>query len=960
VATLSRSGGVDSRAMHLSELKGRVQPALLQDFDAVYEEYALEVGHGRLRPFVAHLHHWSLIAPDLAEALLADAPDAEPEPEPSEPEAPVVTAPAPPPVPASLSGTTMTPRGVSRDIVPPAPTGVREPDAPSLHDEGEGPTVLADADAIAEAIGQETETETETESPFSPDDRDETEPRPPPAGAIDAAAETVQLPTREVMEAMEASLASPKEGTPLAEQKTVELSVSSLQGTQDDSDEWEDVPEADDDSPKRTMFRRLTGGVLEEMGRFGETPNQPTRRRRRRRKVPSQSSERYDFSGTVGEGAMGRVLLARDGVLHREVAYKAMSEDLLEQPALASKFQSEAQITAQLDHPNIVPVYELESPTSYTMKLIEGRTLEAIFDEVRALIDGNKPIPDAVGLEQRLEWFGRVCEAVAYAHSRGVIHRDLKPENVMVGQWGEVYVMDWGIAKVVSTSVENPVDVPEEEEDEGELIIGTAGYMSPEQAEGWNDRLTSASDQYALGLILFELVALQPAVTGKAPLKLIMRHQDGEKDPFVHRGRQAIPKELKAIVHKATAKDIAQRYASVTELGDDVRRFLRGEPVLARPDGPVGALLRWMGKHRELTAMGGMVAVLGSLILVTAVAGYGQVRVAQAQAAEQKVTTLITDAAKQTSLIDGQFLKTEGLLSVVSTASAEALQRSAERPDILYTPDDFASPATAPPDAEPPTRGEKYGKGLVSTTTPVVLPSGPLLPADEDNEASPLRQRLERLSGLGRHFQRVLLRSHSEKRAATNRSLARRTIVEVDIPVSWAFVALDDGSLMSFPGHGGWPSDFDPREADWYTAAAEEQAPVWGRVHRHPVTKAPVLTVSQAVLDVTDATTGVAGVHLSMPRLVDLLVPPQFLDRTGIRATILDAEGKVVVASDFDPTDTTLKGLGSPFSVDAVRDAATQQKTGIERRDGELYVYNRMTSNGWTYVLQGPEDALLQ
>jgi len=970
--------------MQLSALKGRVQPALLQDFDAVYEEYVLEVGHGRLRPFVEHLQRWSLIDEPLASGLIADAPNAEPEAEPktrAQPEAGPGATPAPPPVPAALSRTTMTPISVARDARPPALTDTRLEAA--LADESSGSAPVAAPDPTADALRA-------ADVPLDPD-LDATLERG--LLGVDPAADTVQLPTREAMEALEEAIAAkeiankttterptlPRPEASSGQAETVELSVSGLRDALErskgaapakpgsDDAEWEDVPEADDDSPKRTMFRKVTGGVLEEMARFGETPDLP-RPRRRRRRVPTQSTDRYAFSGTVGEGAMGRVLLARDGILQRDVAYKAMSEDLLQQPALASKFGAEARITAQLDHPNVVPVYELESPTSYTMKLIEGRTLETILQEVRALVDANKSVPEAMDLDGRLEWFGRVCEAVAYAHSRGVIHRDLKPENIMVGQWGEVYVMDWGIAKVVSTDVDHPVEVPDEEEDEGELIIGTAGYMSPEQAEGWNDRLTGASDQYAMGLILFELVALIPAVTGKVAMKLVMRHQDGEKDPFVHRTRRAIPKELVAIVHKATAKDIDRRYASVADLGDDVRRFLRGDPVLARPDGPIGALLRWMGKHRELTAMVVLVAVLGSAILVTAVAGYGQVRVAQAQAQEQRVTTLITDAAKQTSLIDGQFLKIEGLLSVVSTAAAEALLRSVDNPDPLYTAADFQNEDAAPPDAEPPSRGDKYGTGLVSTTTPVVLPSGPLEleneegdeEDDEETEPSPLRLRLERLSGLGRHFQRVLLRSHSERRAATNRSLARRTIMEVDIPVSWTFVALADGSLLSFPGHGGWPEDFQARKTQWYGDAAEEQAPVWGRVDVHPVTQAPILTVSQAVLDVTDATSGVAGVHLSMPRLVGLLVPPEFADREGVRAFILDEKGQVVVDSEYDPSDSSLDGLGDPFPIATVREAAVAHQTGLERQDGQLYVYNRMTSNGWTYVLHGPEASLLR
>lgn len=859
-----------------------MQPALLQDFDALYDEFVLEMGHGRLRPFVEHLAAFDLLPGPLVIELLADVPD------------------APPGAAAKRSSSP----------APPPPAKER----PALE-------------------------------PLAP--------LPSPAAA-DPHADTVKLPARETLLAAEAAAerhkaewdAKRKAQQAAAVAPTVETTTkgldSQLGAFGGDDDEWEDVP-VPEEGARRTMFRKVSGGELKETGRFGEEEEARPRRRRRRR-MPSVDGH-YAFRGTVGEGAMGRVLLAVDQQLHRPVAYKAMADDLREQPTLASKFTAEAQITAQLDHPSIVPVYTLESDTAYTMKLIEGQTLEDVISEVRGLEKRGAPLPERIDIQGRLEMFLRVCEAVSYAHSRGVIHRDLKPENIMVGQWGEVFVMDWGIAKVFATDVEQPVEIGTAPDDEGDLIIGTAGYMSPEQAEGLNEALDAASDQYALGLILFELVSLRPAVTGKVPLKMVMRHQDGEKDPLVHIAGRRLPKELVAIVHKATARAKNRRYASVSDLADDIRRFQRGEPVVARPDGPIGALLRWVGRHRELTLFVVVAVFLGSFLLIGVVGAWGQIRLAQAQAREQALSTTLTAAARQASELDGQFLKYEGLLSVVGTAASEALIRPAGEGDRLYFAADYADRATAPPDADVPRDAEKYGKRLVSTVEPVFVAAAP-----DDEEVL-------RLGDIGRHLQRVLLRSHSEKRAAgINQAMARRTIVDVDIPVSWAFVALDSGAMVSFPGHGDWPDDFEATRTSWYRDGDDQQAPVWGRVTSHPVAGRSVLTVSQAVYDKTDHPLGVAGLHVALAPLLDLMIPEELSRGEGIEAALLDDAGTVVVRSGL-ADDPTLP-LGQPFGIDAIDEAIEVHRNGFVTSDGELYLFNRLTSNGWTYVLHGPVDSM--
>ena len=234
--------------------------------------------------------------------------------------------------------------------------------------------------------------------------------------------------------------------------------------------------------------------------------------------------------GTVGRGGMGEILLARQPDLHRVVALKAITAAAARKPVLMRRFFNEAQITAQLDHPNIVPIYALETSASetpaFSMKLIRGSTLSDLISQCRKQIRAATPLSKEHRLPARLDHFIKICDAMSYAHSRGVLHRDLKPVNIMVGPFGEVYVMDWGIARLLSsendpglTTLATHLKTAAGDDVLATQIghaIGTPPYMSPEQARGENDTLAPASDQFALGLMLQELITLRRARPGRA------------------------------------------------------------------------------------------------------------------------------------------------------------------------------------------------------------------------------------------------------------------------------------------------------------------------------------------------------------------------------------------------------------------------------------------------------------
>jgi eukaryotic-like serine/threonine-protein kinase len=295
-------------------------------------------------------------------------------------------------------------------------------------------------------------------------------------------------------------------------------------------------------------------------------------------------TDRYAMLELLGRGGMGEVRLCKDRHIGREVAIKVIRPDHMTRPDVVRRFEREARVQGQLEHPAIVPVYDFgvapDGSMYFTMKRLRGVTFH---DVLWMLRNGD---PQAVATYTRrklLSAFARACLAVAFAHSRGVLHRDLKPSNIMLGDFGEVYVLDWGLAKIrkePNLSLEGRIETPASSEHRtivGE-VVGTPGYMAPEQALGEVDRLDGRTDVYALGAILFEILTLEPLHKEESPEDVMLSTLYGpETRASVRAPGRDVPIELEAIVLRATAVTQDDRYASARELCAVVEQFLDGD-----------------------------------------------------------------------------------------------------------------------------------------------------------------------------------------------------------------------------------------------------------------------------------------------------------------------------------------------------------------------------------------------
>jgi eukaryotic-like serine/threonine-protein kinase len=672
----------------------------------------------------------------------------------------------------------------------------------------------------------------------------------------------------------------------------------------------------------------------------------------------------YQPVGDLGGGAMGQVYVAIEQNLHRKVAFKQVSKELQSDERLLRRFVAEVQITAQLDHPNIVPVYGLEltpeGSLGYAMKLVNGRTFDDVIEEAAERYTRGEKVDEAHERNERLSFFRRACEAVHYAHSRHVYHRDLKPANIMVGPYNEVYVMDWGLARVADQSELGPESSMEVPADgtiaaEGEAI-GTPAYMAPEQAKGLSTRLHHlgpTSDQYALGLILQELVTLEPAINGKTTDEVMSLAKQGKRSPWVHYKKQKLPWQLKAIVEKACTRHFDQRYASVGALSEDVRRYLHDEPILAKPEGILRKLGRFMGRYRDVMAV--LVLFCLASLLFVVIGAFLVVETVQTMAdrRERRLGDVLTMVTTRGHVIDKELMRYERLIEALAAASTHVLQNADDGHSYdVFTSDDYKT--------NPPLDllDSPFHRMPVSLEHPVFK----LAPGVEERNVRPQLQKAARLS---RQLRKTMLESHPVA-PVWGTAEAKRALASDGTPIVWAYVGLAEGIHMSYPGHGGYDDQFDPRKRPWYTDAEKKNGVHWGSPYIDASGHGLMLPCSAALYSDDGGPLGVAGIDLSFRYIIDHMLQT---DWVGARHYLVDADGRMVMDSE-EGLETyekrILENEAKPLNQFGVAEVSTAIQAGesgyvlADTPDGEhLFVYTQLDTLGWYYIVEGQMSSLL-
>ena len=488
-------------------------------------------------------------------------------------------------------------------------------------------------------------------------------------------------------------------------------------------------------------------------------------------------------------------------------------------------------------------------------------------------------------------------------------------------------------------------------------VLGTPDFMSPEQAKG--EALDAAADQYALGLILQELATRRPAIAGRSDGAVLERAKRGERVPIVEAGER-IPRELRSIIAKATARDKAARYASVEALADDVGRFLRDESVLADPDSGVRRATRWIGHHRGM-AMAFAVGLLCLLLAVlAAILWQGEVALQAereaARARERSVMALGATVDARAKRMTEQLHRYETLLSELATSARIFLSEPAPPSSVVVYKykDGEREPAAIPADAV-----ESAVYGQVTSLRHADFSAAPEI------DLSAMRPQIDQLARLEPVLRSTLLGSVGHEAQELSIGRAEHLVLHKGVPLVWTYFAAASGLSVGMPGT--WDYDdspgvagYDHRKEPWYLEALPTREVVWSSgIDENGL--GVLLGAATVVRDGQGQVLGVAAVDLAMRHLIDDYLEIPELAARGAEALLIDREGRVQVRSsqkDAVRSATTFapQRYEEPLVLDAMKDSEIGH---IPLPDGRMALWATLGRVGLTYLVVGRESALL-
>ena len=652
----------------------------------------------------------------------------------------------------------------------------------------------------------------------------------------------------------------------------------------------------------------------------------------------------YERTEEVGAGGQARLYRGFDKHLHRLVAVKSLREEQGKNPELRGKFVSEAMITAQLDHPAIVPVHSIhrdkDGNLHLAMKLINGCPLNNyLSDMIRHYDrDGFSAREEQRSLNYRLELFLSVCDALEYAHNRNIMHCDLKPENIMIGEYHEAYLMDWGLARLINDPKFDPKTWKAPR-----VITGTPRFLSPEALTG--QYCDQRADIYAMGLVLYEVVTLEYGYLGKDHRETIDRIRRGDMRPVTHRYRYPIPADLKKIILKATAWDREKRYQTMEEFSTDLRRYIRGEEVSANPDGFLGRLARIGYRHRRLMLVTTLIMVAFGAVALS-FTFYRQIRndMIEKERSEFRSTRdhemgkLLAQIIGVSRTFDRQIASLEHNLMAITTNALLILDA-----DVRTNP---AEPVYSRKDLSrgkvPPTMAQAPGFGYEIDIDNIVYHNAP-----GSKPVAP-EERVRRLAMLRPVFLRSLIESRRDSIfSKQDLPLLKHRILNYGVPLVDAYLGFRDGLFVLYPCSRILPENFDHRKRPWYKermdASQTSAAAMWGTPYLS-VDGDMMLPCTLPMIDTKGNFHGVAAIDVSVRKLVKSLRRKGADEKFVLEKTIVDSDGDVIL--DIDE-----KFINSPDHA-----AGNVDKSGKKVRYRDLSLFERIKARRNGFIIRAEDD----
>jgi len=670
----------------------------------------------------------------------------------------------------------------------------------------------------------------------------------------------------------------------------------------------------------------------------------------------------YELKDKFSEGTQGIIRTAFDKSLKRYIVVKSLKGDKSEKHVKMSEnlFVSEARIMAQLDHPSIVPLYGLhcgdESKLHLAMKHIHGKNLQQYLLDIIDLYEreGIENFDEKRSIATRIEYLIKICEAVDYAHCKGVIHRDIKSENIMIGNHGEVYVMDWGLGCLMKPdkSADDKKKKKSGEKTKRRGLVGTPCYIAPELIMG--GPCSRQSDIFALGMVFFEIITLQRAVGGKKVNEVLKNIINRRYCQFRHRFTKIkLSNDLKAIFEKATSPHVNQRYETAHDMAEDLRLYLMREETVARPDNIVRKCIRSMINHKMITSIV-ILSILLCFAAITIQSLYAQnLLVHKQKERESMLANFQYDVSQKAADIERIFAHLKSQLANLAFTAGSSLSKPFNIGPPIFNMKYYDQKSTAPLDyVYSPAYDRKVSLYYTAFKLgPGVKPTDPVI---------------RKISEIWSNLIQVFWKSDRTLKDKTTTQV-RELMMKRGVTLSWVYVGLENGSMICYPGGNINKKDFDPRKLTWYkNAVSQPHTLVWSEPYLDIFSSKSVITCSRCIYSTPDKFQGVAGMDVSL----DYIRKQIFRNKqdSGLKEYLLTKEGKIIISSDFNNENFKTNKDGflilRPFLFQKEFQNATKQKIvlfkAVMDNTKYIFVFNQLPSMEFYYIQQISEKELLE